>query len=687
MAKDIKAKTAEELLKEERAEVRSLRPFEYYLVAILSISWVLFQLALPSVLVIDSTRERAIHLAFAMALLFLLMRCFKRPKKYLGFLAVMDRIPILDYILALVGAFTALYLALFYEGIAMRAGAPSTADMISGTILVILLLEATRRIIGPALSVIALIFTSYAFLGPYMPDLIAFKGVSLSKYLSNITNSTEGIYGIPLGVSSAIVYLFVLMGALLDKAGAGKFFTDLALSFLGRFKGGAAKAAIVASGATGLVSGSSIANIVTTGPFTIPLMKKIGYPAKKAAAVEVAASTDGQLMPPIMGAAAFIIAEYVNVPYIEVVKAAAIPAFASYFGLFCIAHLEASKLGIEGLPREDIPRFWGTLKSGAHYLLPLAVLLYELIYLRHSPELAAFRSILLLFVVIFYQEIRRAILEKRGVGSAIKSGFLLIRDGFVQGSKNMMSVALACASAGIIVGVVNMGIGGMISAVVEILSYGNIFLLLFITAIASLIIGMGLPTTATYIVMASLTAPIIVEVGGLFDFVIPLMAAHLFCFYFGILADDTPPVGLAAYAAAAIAESYPIPTGIQGFLYDIRTSCIAFMFVFNPELILHNINSWPQGIMIFIMSLIGMSSFECFAQGWCFTKNKLYEIPFFLAAWFTLFHPGGVASFFHVDLSMKYYFYPLGIAIYALVVFLQYMRMTAAERAKTKSAV
>ena len=328
--------TAEELLREETADVRSLRPFEYYLTGTIAIAWAIFQMALPSVLVIDSTQERAIHLAFAMSLLFLLMPCFKKPRKYLGYLSVIDRIPLIDYILALLGAFTSLYLAIFYDDIAMRAGAPITADLISGSILVILLLEATRRIIGPALSVIALAFTLYAFLGPYMPDLIAFKGVSLSKYLSNITNSTEGIYGIPLGVSSAIVYLFVLLGGLLDKAGAGRFFTNLALSFLGRFKGGAAKAAIVASGATGLVSGSSIANIVTTGPFTIPLMKKIGYPAKKAAATEVAASTDGQLMPPIMGAAAFIIAEYVNVPYIEVVKAAAIPAFASYFGLFCI---------------------------------------------------------------------------------------------------------------------------------------------------------------------------------------------------------------------------------------------------------------------------------------------------------------------------------------------------------------
>ncbi len=686
MVEDKGLKTAEELLREERAEMRSLRPLERYTVGIVAVTWALFQLALPSFLVIDSTQERAIHLAFAISLLFLLMPCIKERKKYLGYLSVLDRIPIIDYICAAIGAFTALYLAIFYEDLAMRAGSPIFVDLVAGTVLVVLLLEATRRIIGPALSVIALMFTLYAFLGPHMPDIFAFKGVSLSKYLSNISLSTEGIYGIPLGVSSAIVYLFVLLGALLDRAGAGRFFTDLALSFLGRFKGGAAKAAIVASGATGLVSGSSIANIVTTGPFTIPLMKKIGYPPKKAAAVEVAASTDGQLMPPIMGAAAFIIAEYVNVPYIQVVKAAAIPAFASYFGLFCIAHLEASKLGIEGLPPEDIPSFWETLKSGAHYLLPLGVLLYELVYLRHSPELAAFRSILLLFVVIFYQEIRRAILVKAGIGSAFKNGFLLIIDGFIQGSKNMMSVALACASAGIIVGVVNMGIGGMITGWVEILSMGNIFLLMLITAAASLIIGMGLPTTATYIVMASLTAPIIVEVGSLFDFIIPLMAAHLFCFYFGILADDTPPVGLAAYAAAAIAESEPIPTGIQGFLYDIRTSCSAFMFVFNPELILHNINNWPQGILIFVMSLIGMSSFECFAQGWCLVKNKVYEIPFFLAAWFTLFHPGGVATLFNVDQSMKYYFYPLGIAIYAFVVFIQKLRKMAVERASKQIA-
>lgn len=672
--KDIYHST-EHFLKIETGDIRVLGFFENNLVALIAVCWALFQLSLADLLILNSTIERTIHLAFAITLLFLLNPCVKKPLAKLNFLSVQDKIPLIDYIFALLAGLTALYLAIDYIEIGMRAGRPITRDLVSGTILVILLLEATRRIIGPALPVIAILFTGYAFLGPYMPDIMAFKGVSLSKYLSNIALSTEGIYGIPLGVSSSIVYLFVLLGALLEKAGAGKFFTDIALSFLGRYKGGAAKAAVVASGATGLVSGSSIANIVTTGPFTIPLMKKIGYPAKKAAATEVASSTDGQLMPPIMGAAAFIIAEYVNVPYLDVVKAAAIPAFVSYFGLFCITHLEASKLGIKGLKPADIPKFIKTLKGGLHYMVPLGVLLVELIYFRHSPTLAAYRSILTIFAVIVFQEIKQTEFNRKGIFKGLKKALIIILKGLIQGSKNMMSVALACAAAGIIVGVVNMGIGGMISSVVETLSQGNIFLLLLITALASLVIGMGLPTTATYIVMASLTAPIIVEVGGLYDYVIPIMAAHLFCFYFGILADDTPPVGLAAYAASAIAESDPIPTGIQGFLYDIRTSVIAFMFVFNPELILHNINSWPHALLIFGMALIGMSSFECFAQNYCLCKNKWYEIPLFLTGSFILFHPGAVASWLGVPQNIKYYLFPVGILFYIMVMGIQKFRI------------
>jgi len=674
----LKAKlSAQDILKKEVGETRTLGKFELGLITAIAVSWALFQLSLAGFFILNSTYERAIHLAFAISLLFLTSPCIKIPLKKLSFLSATTHIPVIDYILAVTASLAALYLAFDYEGIGMRLGMPLLRDLVFGVVLVILLLEAARRIIGPALPIIAIVFTGYAFLGPHMPDFMAFKGVSLTKYLSNITLSTEGIYGIPLGVSSSIVYLFVLLGALLDKAGAGRFFTDLALSFLGRYKGGAAKAAVVASGATGLISGSSIANIVTTGPFTIPLMKKIGYPAKKAAAIEVASSTDGQIMPPIMGAAAFIIAEYVNVPYLEVVKAAAIPAFVSYFGLFCITHLEASKLGIKGLAPRDIPNFLKTLKNGLHYLIPIGVLLYELIYKRHTPMLAAYKAINLIFLVIFYQEIIRSFKEKTSIIGAIKSSFEIIFKGLAQGSKNMISVALACAAAGIIVGVVNMGIGGMIADVVEYLSRGNLFLLLLITAMASLLIGMGLPTTATYIVMASLTAPIIVNVGGSYGYAIPIMAAHLFCFYFGILADDTPPVGLAAYAASAIAGSEPIPTGIQGFLYDIRTSVIAFMFVVNPDLILHNINSWPHALLIFSMALVGMSCFECFAQNFFLIRIKWYEMPFFLLAAFILFHPGAIASLLNIDQSYKYYLFPLGFIFYGTAFVSQKLRMRA----------
>ncbi len=668
---------AKDILKEETGELREFRPHERYLFNTIAICWALFQLALTSFLILNSTYVRAIHLAFAMSLVFLTIPFFKKPKKHLGFLSVTDKIPLIDYAFAIIGAISALYIVLDYKGLALRSGSPLPRDLFFGLLLIIMLLEATRRSIGPALSLIAILFSIYAFLGPDMPDVLAYKGVTLDKYVSQLSLSTEGIYGIPLGVSASIVYLYVLLGAMLEKAGAGKFFIDLAISLLGKFKGGPAKASIVSSALTGLVSGSSIANIVTTGTFTIPLMKSVGYPATKAAATEVAASTDGQLMPPVMGAAAFIIAEYVNVPYVQVIKAAAIPAFVSYFALFFVTHLEASKLGMKGLPPEKIPSFKETLKKGFHYTIPIIMLVYELVVLRHSPELSAYRAILVLMVIMLIQEVVKA--KKDNQDNYFVRGFKktihLIGEGFIGGSRNMIAVALATASAGIIVGLVNTGIGSMITEIVENLAHGNIFLLLTITAIASLLLGMGLPTTATYIVMASLTAPIIVEVGTKFGYFIPLMAAHLFCFYFGILADDTPPVGLASYAAAALADSDPIPTGLQGFLYDMRTAIIPFMFVFNPDLILHHINSWSLGILIFIMAVFAAFAFTSVLQGWLLTKNKWYEIPFLLAASLILFDPQVLISFFHLEPSLKYFMYIPGLIIFGLILFEQKLRM------------
>jgi len=645
------------------------------LISLTAIIWALFQLALPGFLILDSIKIRSIHLAFALFLAFLILPFRKRGKKGTKDVDEKKRKPFFDYLLAVGGALSALYIMLDWEGIALRSGTPTARDIFMGLLVVILLLEAARRSIGPALSVIVLLFTIYAFLGPYLIDLLAFKGVSVRKYVTQVSLSSEGIYGIPLGVSATVVYLFVLLGALLERAGAGQFFIDLALALLGRFRGGPAKAAVGASGLMGMISGSSIANIVTTGTFTIPLMKRVGYPAKKAAAIEVAASTDGQIMPPIMGAAAFIIAEYVNVPYIEVIKAAAIPAFVSYFALFYITHLEAMKLGIKGLPRAEVPGFFSTLKKGITYLLPIGVLLFELLLLRHSPELAAFKAIIVLVIVIVYREIVAAYRNKESFLSAMKNSTRILIQGLINGSRNMIPVALATAAAGIIVGIVSMGIGGMITQIVESISQGNVFLLLIITAIASLLLGMGLPTTATYIVMASLTAPIIVQVSTAYGFFVPLIAAHLFCFYFGILADDTPPVGLAAYAAAAIAKSDPIPTGIQGFFYDLRTAVIPFMFIFNTDLILYGIDSWPLGILIFAMAVLAAFAFTSALQGFFITKNKWYEVPLFLIAALILFNPRVISNFLNLPPGNKYFFYILGVAIFAGIAVLQKVRM------------
>lgn len=676
---------AQRLAEEEEGIGRKPDGWQKYLIPTIAIAWSLFQLSLPRFVLLDSTYIRAIHLAFAMVLVFLNYPLLKKPIFGLKYFAQHKRIPILDMVIAAFAAYCALYLVINYDQIVSRYGSPTTMDIVIGIALVVLLLEAARRTIGPALPVIAGGFIAYSFLGPYMPDLIAFKGTSLGRFVGQMTMSTEGIYGIPLDVSATIVFLFVLFGAMLDKAGAGHYFIQLALSLLGRFKGGPAKAAIMGSGLTGLVSGSSIANIVTTGTFTIPMMKKVGYAPTKAAAIEVAASTDGQLAPPIMGAAAFIIAEYVNVPYIEVVKAAAVPAFASYAALFFISHIEASKAGIQGLPKSELPQFFKTLLSGVHFLIPLCMLLYELIVVRHSPELAAFNAIVVLFFLMIFQQPYLAYRKGESLLPAFKQSFLTILDALASGARNMVSVALATAAAGIIVGVVSLGLGNLISEIIDVLSMGNVFLMLLITAVASLIIGMGLPTTATYIVMAALTAPAIVTIGGAQGFIVPLMSAHLFCFYFGILADDTPPVGLAAYAASAIAKSPPIATGIQGFLYDIRTAILPFMFIFNSDLILHNVNSWFQGILIFVMACVGNFAFASATQGWFVARNKKWEIPLFLCVTFILMRPDQIAMWLGIPHEQRYWTYLIGLAIYGALYLMQRPR-TARDEAAIENA-
>jgi TRAP transporter 4TM/12TM fusion protein len=660
----------------ELSEITSRIPQSWtrYLVPSIAILWVLFQLSTASFLILDAVKTRSIHLAFALLIVFLNTPAFKKPHGP-HFLWTKLTLPAFDIIIGIIGFICALYLIIDYEGIALRSGLPYMRDIIFGCILIIILLEAARRVIGPALSLVSICLILYAFFAPYMPSFIAAKGVSFSVLISQTSLTSEGIYGIPLDVSAKVVFLFVLFGSMLSKAGGGSYFIKLALALVGKYKGGPAKAAIIGSGLTGMVSGSSIANIVTTGTFTIPLMKKVGYPPTKAAAIEVAASTDGQLAPPIMGAAAFIIAEYLAVPYVDVVKSAFVPAFASYATLFFITHLEATKLGLKGLAKADVPAFFKVLFEGVYFLIPVFFLVYNLVVLRHSPERAAFSAIQIMLIIMLIKPMVRTRFRKGSRWMAFKKGIRSILSSFVEGAKNMVSVALATAAAGIIVAVVSLGLGGLITQIVEYLSFGNIFLMLAITGLASLIIGMGLPTTATYIVMASLTAPAIVQLGGLYGFAIPLMAAHLFCFYFGILADDTPPVGLAAYAAAAIAKSPPIPTGVQGFLYDIRTAVIAFFFIFNSELILHNVNSIPLAVYIFISACLGSFSFAAFTHNFFAAKSNFLEGAGLLLCTFLFMIPGRIAGFAGIAQEYKYLIHIPAVLIYLSIYFAQKRRI------------
>lgn len=707
----------QEMLAQSDTGARDPQGFAKKVLLIVPFIWALFQLwyasPLPFVLnfgIINDTEARSIHLAFAIFLAFTAYPAMKSSPR--------DHVPLTDWIFAFAGAFSAGYLFLFYNELAGRSGAPTTFDTAVAVTGMLMLLEATRRSLGPPLMIVALVFLTYTFAGPHMPDIIAHKGASLTKTMSHQWLTTEGVFGVAVGVSTSFVFLFVLFGSLLDKAGAGNYFIKVAFSLLGHMRGGPAKAAVVASGLSGLVSGSSIANVVTTGTFTIPLMKRVGFSATKAGAVEVAASTNGQLTPPIMGAAAFLMVEYVGIPYIEVIKAAILPALISYIALIYIVHLEACKAGMEGLPRRHNPTmaeslfsfmtvamiilvlslavYYGigwtkdvfgsnatwvlgiitiaiyiglvkystnfpeleiddpdspllilpepgpTAKAGLYFLLPIVVLVWCLTVERFSPGLSAFwATMFMIFIVVTQRPLQAYFKQNKSVSGAVKTGFIELFDGMITGSRNMIGIGVATAAAGIVVGTVTLtGIGLVMTEFVEFISGGNIMLMLVFTALISLILGMGLPTTANYIVVSTLMAPVIVEIGAQNGLIVPLIAVHLFVFYFGILADDTPPVGLAAFAAAAIAKADPIKTGIQGFTYDIRTAILPFMFIFNTQLLLIGVDSWWHLLLTIFSATTAMLVFSAATQGYWFTKSKWYETIGLLLITFTLFRPG-----------------------------------------------
>ena len=644
-----------QLLAEEiEFKTKPLQGYWAILVSVVALSWCLFQLWIASPLpfsigwgILIDVPKRAIHLAFAMSLCFLLYgaRESHRRRNYVAKW---------DLLLALVAVSVTLYVPLAYANIVERHGMLLDAtwlgvswpvEMIIGLLGVALLLEATRRALGLPLVIVSLVFLVYSVFGQSMPELISHKGVSLERLVGYHWLGGEAIFGIPLDVSVSFVFLFVLFGALLERAGAGKYFLDLAFAMVGRYRGGPAKASILASAMTGTISGSSIANVVTTGTFTIPVMRKMGMPAIKAGAIEVAASTNGQLMPPIMGAAAFIMAEYIGISYMEVVKAAIVPALISYLALLYISHLEALKLDLKGMPKADIPHLWRTFIGGIHYLLPIIVLIYLLMVKRWTPGSAVFYSILLLMGMILVQHFWRPNQNDDSMGQRLIAGFSDVMQGMISGTRNMVTIGVAVATAGIIVGAVSStGLNNAMVGLVEAIAGNNIYLLLGLTALLCLVLGIGLPTTANYLVVASLMAGVLVELGSAAGLTLPIIAVHLFVFYFGLLADDTPPVCLAAYAASAISRADPIKTGIQAFAYDIRTAILPFVFIFNPQLLLIGVTSWWHGISVFLVALVAILSFSSATQGWLLIGNRWYESLLLLLATWILFLPNAAMS-------------------------------------------
>lgn len=718
---DIKEKRAlseqelQDLVASSDSGARSPKGSVGVFLAAVAIIWSIFQVILASPLanyvlpgdVINNSRQ--LHLAFAIFLAFMAYPALKSsPRHY---------IPIHDWIMAIVATFIALYGFIFYQKIVDAGGLADDVDKWFALAGLILLFEAARRALGPAMAIIAIIFLAYVFFGSsdFVPDVIRWKGASLKKAMSHMWITSEGVFGIALGVSTKFVFLFVLFGALLDKAGAGNYFIKMAFGALGHLKGGPAKAAVVGSAATGLISGSSIANVVTTGTFTIPLMKRVGFSAEKAGAVEVASSVNGQIMPPVMGAAAFLMVEYVGISYVEVITHAFLPATISYIALVYIVHLEAVKSNMPTLGNRVVsmgktiggmgaffagfaalcygiqyPIGWITslfpagsgiimailvfvayaallwlaakvpdlepddpnakevelpvvgeiYKAGLYYMLPIIVLVYFLMIEQKSPGLSAFWATMLLFIILLTQRPMKAFFRgEKEISASFLEGRTDLTQGLIDGARNMIGIGLATATAGIIVGTVTLtGVGQVMADLVEFLSGGNLILMLVMVGLLSLVLGMGLPTTANYIVVSSLMAGVVVELGAQSGLIVPLIAVHLFVFYFGIMADVTPPVGLASFAAAAVSGGDAIKTGFAAFFYSLRTIALPFVFIFNTDLLLIDV-TFAQGVLVFIISSIAILVFTAGTMGWFLTKNRIYESVALVLIAFILFRP------------------------------------------------
>ncbi len=710
----------QQLVKDTDFGGRSNAGFASVLMLALGLLWVLFQLwyasPLPFALrfaVFNDTEARSIHLALGLFLAFLAFPAGKRSPR--------DRVPAFDWLLAAAGAFAALYLIVFYRELALRPGNPTTPDIVIGVVGLLTLLEATRRAVGLPMAVLAVLFLAYTMAGPYLPDVLAHKGASIPRLVSHQWMVTEGVFGIALGVSVSFIFVFVLFGTLLDRAGGGNYMMQVSFALLGHLRGGPAKVAVVSSALNGLISGSSVSNVVSGGIFTIPLMKRAGYGGVKAAAIETSSSVNGQIMPPVMGAAAFLMVEYVGIPYADIVKHAFIPAVISYIALFYIVHLEALKLGLRPAARERdrtmrdrltawalgvsgtivvmaliyyialgakallgaaapyvlaallaaaylwsarvaarqpdlpteidvqnpvLPPTWPTVKAGLHFLIPIGVLIWCLMVEEMSPGLSAFWGIVAQVLLMATQRPLIAFFRRRGdLGGQFAVGLKEIVDGCNDGARNMIGIAVATGCAGIIVGSITLtGLGLRMTDFVEFVSQGSIIAMLLFTAFVCLVLGMGVPTTANYILVATLMAPVIVELGAQSGLVIPLIAVHLFVFYYGIMGDITPPVGLASFAGAAIAKEDPIQVGIQGSVYAVRTVVLPFIWIFNPALLLIDVHGWGEALLVAVASTIASLLFAAATMAFFRTRCRWWEIILLLLATFVLFRPDWFAD-------------------------------------------
>ena len=643
----IKIKTK---IQEDLSPTRNITGLHLKIVATIAIIWSLFQLWYASpfpfwfnIGMFKGLPARAIHLGFALLLAFLIFP-YSRGKK----------ISAIDILISIIAAFCCLYIYFFYDQLVDRGGIllkinltddlTIPVELIIGICGILILLEATRRVIGIPLVIIAICFLLFSYFGKYAPEMISHGGLSLKRLVGFQWFDQEAIFGIPIGVSVDFIFLFVLFGALLETAGGGKYFLNLAFAMVGKMIGGPAKAAILGSGMTGLISGSSIANTVTTGTFTIPIMKKTGFSKEKAGAIEVSSSVNGQIMPPVMGAAAFVMASFIGVTYFEVVKHAFLPAIISYIALFYISHLEALKLNLKGMDADEVPNLKNTFLSGLHFLIPIFVLVYLLVFMRFTASYSIFYATLSLILV----NLLNKIIKESNFKDALVVWYNQTIVGFEKGAINMVGVGIAIATAGIIVGAVgSTGLSTNLIIVIESIAKDNVIILLFLTIILCLLLGMGLPTTANYVVVASLMATVLVDVGNASGFIFPLIAVHLFVFYFGLMADVTPPVGLASYAAAAISGGDPLRTGVQAFWYSLRTGILPIVFLFNHELLLIGVENFWHAILIIVTSLIGILIFTAATQGWFINKLKWYETIIFLVISISFLAPEFVLNKFY----------------------------------------